>query len=204
MTTIDRLLVRDLPERYGITRSVVYQRLHALGIQPEKSGRRSYVSGRNLELLDQLDRHLKQGGLTDDFIDQLGGQTTTKHEPDNGQTDGAQPAARPANNDLQASDDLGERQAAAQSWLQETVAAAVSATLAHQLPPSDPVQDLETLQRIADRGWRLPTARIAAIIGRSPKTLARHQSLDHCGFTIRRAGKQGSQLLWEVLLTQNG
>ncbi|AFZ44221.1 hypothetical protein PCC7418_2058 [Halothece sp. PCC 7418] len=51
---IDRFPVKSLMERYSITRSVLYKRLKGLGIVPTKFGRQSYVTGKELTLLDQL------------------------------------------------------------------------------------------------------------------------------------------------------
>ena len=54
----ENFLTSDLPDRYGISKSVIYDRLKALHIKPYKQGNRSYISGVELALMDELDAHL--------------------------------------------------------------------------------------------------------------------------------------------------
>jgi hypothetical protein len=60
------------------------------------------------------------------------------------------------------------------------------------------LEDLETLQRIADNGWLIPTKRLAKIIDRAPSTLARKPEVSYCGFRLIRAQQEGNQSLWQV------
>jgi hypothetical protein len=62
----------------------------------------------------------------------------------------------------------------------------------------DSLEDLETLQRIADKGWLIPTKRLAQIIDRAPSTLARKPEVQYCGFRLVRAQQEGNQSLWKV------
>ncbi|MEH1825328.1 MAG: hypothetical protein V7L22_08150 [Nostoc sp.] len=50
MTKLDRVPVAQLPDKYGIVKSVIYDRINRLGIKPTKIGNKSYVSGEQLEL----------------------------------------------------------------------------------------------------------------------------------------------------------
>lgn len=59
-----------LPERYGIARSVVYTRLEALRIKPDRLGNKSYINTDHLALMDDLNAHLKAGGKTEEFVQQ--------------------------------------------------------------------------------------------------------------------------------------
>ena len=70
MTLLDRVPVAQLPDKYGIVKSVIYDWINRLGIKPTKIGNKSYVSGEQLELLDQLDAHMKAGGSMAHFADQ--------------------------------------------------------------------------------------------------------------------------------------
>ena len=60
---VDSVPVSTLPDRYGIGKTAIYDRLKALGISPEKRGRASYVSSSQMEQLDELDIRLKAGEL---------------------------------------------------------------------------------------------------------------------------------------------
>ena len=77
---------------------------------------------------------------------------------------------------------------------------AMSSTRAIALRASnkDSLEDLETLQRIADKGWLIPTKRLAEIIDRAPSTLARKPEVNYCGFRLIRAQQEGNQSLWRV------
>lgn len=59
-----------LQERYGVVKSVIYSRLYALGIKPQRRGHKSYISAEQLQLMDDLDAHLKAEGGTDEFVKQ--------------------------------------------------------------------------------------------------------------------------------------
>jgi DNA-binding transcriptional MerR regulator len=63
---------------------------------------------------------------------------------------------------------------------------------------ADPFFDLESLQRIAQNGWLLPTKRIATIINLSPATLIKLSSYLYQGFLIRRETRSGAGILWRV------
>jgi hypothetical protein len=71
-TGTDRVAVADLCGRYRISRSVLYSRINALKIEPEKLGNRSFVSSEQLALLDALRDHLKQGRSTAEFLEMKG------------------------------------------------------------------------------------------------------------------------------------
>lgn len=62
----------------------------------------------------------------------------------------------------------------------------------------DPLFDLELLQRISDRGWLLPTNRLAPILGISPKYLNSYKRYIYCGFTASQEVKAGNKFLWKI------
>ena len=59
--TIDSVPVSGLTDRYQIGRTALYDRLKALGIEPEKRGRSSHILNSQLDQTDQLDLRLKAG-----------------------------------------------------------------------------------------------------------------------------------------------
>lgn len=68
---IDLIPLAQLPSRYGIARSNLYTRLKDLKIESVKQGRKAFVSGDNLRLLDGLHAHLEKGGTTNEFIKEI-------------------------------------------------------------------------------------------------------------------------------------
>lgn len=64
---IDPFPVTALQDRYAIGKQAVYNRLEALDIKPFRQGNKSYVHATDVELLDQLHQHIKDGGKMDDF-----------------------------------------------------------------------------------------------------------------------------------------
>lgn len=68
--TTHKFPTNELHERYGIGRSVVYTRINALSIKPHRQGIKSYITDVQLQMMDDLNAHLKDGGRTDDFVRQ--------------------------------------------------------------------------------------------------------------------------------------
>lgn len=59
-----------LPGRYNLSKAVLYKRLNALNIKPFKSGKSSYITQRELQLMDDLHTHCKTGGNKEKFVQQ--------------------------------------------------------------------------------------------------------------------------------------
>jgi hypothetical protein len=211
-TQIDRYPVKELPGRYEINRSVLYSRLKALNIQPHPSGKQSYVTGEELDLLDKLHQHLQQGGITSEFVAQ---QTVTRQQQNKTQDDYQTKQSNFSNQKGLTQPDVQIRQSPDNTrqdgltgqlapspenlkLLIQEVAIETAAKMSQQKESADPLADLELLQRLADHGWLIPTSRLAAIVGLSPGTLSGRFEFSYCGFTIRKAGKQGNQTAWKV------
>jgi hypothetical protein len=211
-TQIDRYPVKELPGRYEINRSVLYSRLKALNIQPHPSGKQSYVTGEELDLLDKLHQHLQQGGITSEFVTQ---QTVTRQQQNKTQDDYQTKQSNFSNQKGLTQPDVQIRQSPDNTrqdgltgqlapspenlkLLIQEVAIETAAKMSQQKESADPLADLELLQRLADHGWLIPTSRLTAIVGLSPGTLSGRFEFSYCGFTIRKAGKQGNQTAWKV------
>jgi len=196
---IDRFPVKSLMERYNITRSVLYNRFKGLGIIPTKFGRQSYVTGEELALLDQLHEYIQAGGYITGFIREFKIEEETEALPSE------QPIERNGNhstatvkrngNQLATQNSLIESPEVLEKVIETTVSSTVKAIRASN---EDTLEDLETLQRIADNGWLIPTKRLAQIINRAPSTLARKPEVNYCGFRLIRAQQEGNQSLWQV------
>ena len=68
------LTTRQAAERYGCENnySTFHNRMAKLGIKPERRGRSSFLSSKQVELLDRLDFHLRSGGTFSNFVIETG------------------------------------------------------------------------------------------------------------------------------------
>lgn len=190
---IDRFPVKELPNRYNINRSVLYTRLEKLNIKTIKEKNKSFIDGESLKLLDDLNDHLKNGGKTNDFLDQT-----------NKQTDQTNRQTKPYNDrDLTSNTnktDIADRQSGQSEQLiipgifQEVI----NATLELAESRRTGLNDLRDLQEIADQNWFLPTGRLASIIGKSRSYFTGKNEVYYCGFKFEKIGKQGHEILWQV------
>jgi len=196
---IDRYPVKSLMERYNITRSVLYNRLKGLGIVPKKFGRQSYVTGEELVLLDQLHEYIQAGGYITGFIRdyQIDDSTESLPPEQDYERNGNKTTATYTKNgnNLATQPTIIESPDVLEKVIEATVSSTVKAIRASN---KDSLEDLETLQRIADKGWLIPTKRLAEIIDRAPSTLARKPEVNYCGFKLIRAQQEGNQSLWKV------
>lgn len=62
----------------------------------------------------------------------------------------------------------------------------------------DPLFDLEILQRISNNQWLLPAARIAPLLGLTPKYLNTMRTYEYCGFYLNKEAYCGGRSLWKV------
>ena len=176
-TTLDSLPVASLQERYGISRSVLYERINALQISSEKRGNKAYVNAEQIQLLDNLHAFLQNGGSTADFLASAGLSTLLSGD---------------------------ESALATQSALLDAQAlAALVVAIAQQVtPPSAapvaftyPLANLEALERAAEHGWLLSTSQLAPLLGL--KTLS-GQEINRYGFICTRVGRNGAESAWLV------
>ncbi|HEY9876819.1 MAG TPA: hypothetical protein V6D29_00125, partial [Leptolyngbyaceae cyanobacterium] len=60
-TYVDELPVAALPDRYGVARSQIYNRINALDIDTVRRGNKSFVTAGQLAQLDQLHTLINKG-----------------------------------------------------------------------------------------------------------------------------------------------
>ncbi|MFW6295846.1 MAG: hypothetical protein ACOC04_01515, partial [Halothece sp.] len=162
---IDRFPVKELPNRYNINRSVLYTRLEKLNIKTIKEKNKSFIDGESLKLLDNLNDHLKNGGKTNDFLDQTDKQTDKTDKPDKN--------TKPyENRDLISETNQTDKpdrqtQQTEQLIIPGIFKDVINATLDLAESRRTGLNDLRDLQEIADQQWFLPTGRLASIIGKS-------------------------------------
>ena len=220
-TSLDLIPVSQLPSRYSINRSVVYTRLKELKIKPQKIGKQSYINATELDLLDRLDKHLKNGGITSEFLAtnssvQNGNKTQSNPtrqiqdvSPDNSQTnrDDSIDSKNKTLNKLDPDRSQTHSQTLTpqtgqdlpiETIIQATIIQTLSAQLQQNNQTLSPLNELETLQKVLDNNWLLTNTKIAQIIGLLPKTISQNKQYSYCGFIFTKIGRQGKQSLWKI------
>ncbi|MEO0804263.1 MAG: hypothetical protein AAFY57_18620 [Cyanobacteria bacterium J06642_2] len=185
MTSSDSIPVKDLEERYDISRSVLYVRLKALAIATEKVGNRAYISPDQLQQLDDLHAHMGQGGTAAEFV--------KDHFPER---DDEPPAAR-----LNDAPDAATMGAMAQAL--EAFAPLVRAAIAPQPSPAtatNPLAYLDMLEKVRANRWLLGTRELAYLLGRNSDSIeSSGDRFEHRGFTFVRARPDADgQTQWQV------
>jgi hypothetical protein len=187
---LDRFPVKDLPQRYNITRSVIYNRLEKLGIKPTKDKNQSFIKPEQLKLLDQLDIHLKNGGTTSEFIDQTDNQTDTLDTMTEART-------KNIYSDQTDTLDIPDGQAR-QLVIPELIEQLVTVALETVETKRNGLNDLRDLEEIAANNWLIPTSRLAELLARSRSYFTGKKTINYCGFTLEKVGKQGNETLWKI------
>lgn len=178
------LPVADLPDRYGISRSQVYARLDALKRQdptlaPEKRGKKAYVSGDLLEMMDSLQVLLGQGDSLAEAVEKvLNVAPQTRPMRPVGQSDRTQDSAILPTGEMPS----------------ELVV--LARAIAGQQAEPDPLMKYRQLEEIAAHGWQLPTTELADLLGL--KSLS-GDTFERYGFRFVRCGRAGSQFTWKVV-----
>lgn len=67
-----------------------------------------------------------------------------------------------------------------------------------QASAEDPFYDLETLQRISDNNWLIPSARLAPLLKLTPKYLSTLKQYNYCGFIATKKVYAQGVALWKV------
>ncbi len=181
--------ISELLERYNLkSRKSFYSRLNGLGITLEKDVRgHGYATPEQVELLDQLDEHLKAGGTiasftpisTAEVVPVSSSQHTPQHTPVNTTVNTL--AEPPIDN--------------------RTLS--VLEAIASQIQPSSPLWYMDELKRAADEGWLLTTAEVRQLISVKPKTSKGEKVYKRGCWLFQKAGKIGSQTAWRVSKSVN-
>lgn len=189
-TEIDRFPVADLPDRYGIGRTALYERLNTLTIKPEKQGNKSYISGLQLQVLDDLDAHIKRGGVLSDFGERV-------HRTNGEQSEQLT---------VQSSSQLVP---SSQSGLSALIEGAVESLVGRLVPLFTSTQiskagmrlaHLRELEEAYEKRWLLSTSEIADLLGLSANTVRGYgDSFEEAGFVFTRVGNRSRrEIAWKI------
>ncbi len=186
--SVDLIPLSQLPSRYGIARSNLYNRLKDLKIESVKQGRKAFVSAADLQLLDKLHIHLEQGGNTSEFIKLQGNNYHLVNSP----------TAFP-----KVSHSL-ETVYPSEPTISLNPSALVSAieTVVKKFIPSSPsrLTYLRELEEAYQNQWLLSTSELADLLGLNQKTITNYgQEFSDAGFVFERAGiRKGGEIAWSI------
>jgi len=185
MTTSMDQPIAQLLTRYKITKPSLYTRMKGLGISTFKVGRKAYVKAEDIELLDQLDQHLYDGGTIADFVLSNEGSIESPQPLSEELTEASEPIP-----DMQSSGLLK-----ALPMLVNSLADAIAQRIT---PPVNPLAELEALEKAYEKKWILSTSMLSSLLKLNPKTLIRYKSFERYGFTFTRSGQVGAEIGWRV------
>jgi len=200
MTELDRVPVAQLPSKYGIVKSVLKDRINRLGIKPQKIGNKSYLSGEQLELLDQLDAHINAGGSMAEFADRHTSQSGSQSDEPKSELE----SLGQSGGKFSATELTGSQVGLIPQLIEGLVARLVPA-IVRQLPSSlliapDPVAYLRALEEAYRNGWLLSTSELAALLKLSRATVRGYgEQFSDAGFVFTRAGtRKRGEVAWEI------
>lgn len=184
-TELDRFPVSDLPERYGVGRTALYERMNTLSIKSQKQGTKSYISGEQLRGLDDLDLHLKVGGGLADFLQPV--QRTTSEQTEQLSELDSQ-AISPSQGAMMA------------SMIDGVIQSVISRVAPQPAQAGSRLAHLRELEEAYEKKWLLSTSELADLLGLSADTVRGYgEQFDEAGFKFSRAGTRSrGELAWQV------
>lgn len=175
--------IKDLQERYGLkTRQSIYDWIKAAKFELAKDDRgHAYATPEQIEVLDQLVEHLKQGGTLGSFTPVSSPEIYTSIDS---QIDTSKPSTV-----YQIVDTVNSEIDTPIVMLERLVGA-----IASNIQPRSPLWFHDELEKATKQGWILSTSEVESLIGIKPKGEIFHRG----GWEFVRAGKIGNQGAWKV------
>ena len=163
--------IADLMERYKLnSRQSLYARFKSLGLSLEKGERGKIdASPEQVELLDELDEHLKKGGSLKNFLPSVNSVVVGNLES------------------------VEDRVSTEQQMLEMLVGA-----IASNLQPRSPLWHHEELEKAAAGGWLLTSREVKELIGVKPKCGKGSDRFIRGCWSFVKAGKVGGAVGWRV------
>ncbi|BAZ86724.1 hypothetical protein [Dolichospermum compactum] len=179
--------IATLQGRYGLeSRQAVYDRINGLDIKPVERGK---ISPQQLDLLDKLDKHIREGGAIANFPIHPEVEVPALEKLDN-QLD-------ILDNQLDNSENLTAITVMAglvekmMGYIGNQRTACSSASLSH-------LAEYEELEKAVTHQWILSTAKVKELIGVTPRVGKDEMTFVWGSFTFTKAGKLGNQMGWLV------
>ena len=162
----------ELRDRYSLGKTAMADRLKYTAIKGKRTGNKSFVDGFQIEILDSLDRHLKQGLGMDTFHSPYANAEIVETEEEPKKKESSAIVPKPLIFDHQP----------------ETI----------DVDPYDTIDKLDKLltflDKASEKGWRLPTSTIKSIVGATPRS----PSWSRYGFDFKPSGTHGQETAWII------
>ena len=195
--------VKELTNRYKVSRQVVYKRMKHLGLEFIRGqDGKSLVDKSILQQLDSLDSHIKKHGEMKSYV------PITQVEVDSSNPDGTRDLAVSSNNEIDtvngkvnSSDqvDLINEVANLRSLL-EGLIGAIAMNAQEGLPgrkkPEDVLFIQDALYKAVERDYLLSGEQVKQILQR--RSLPSGDSFAAYGFRLIKKGWSGKQRLWQI------
>ena len=188
MMEVDLIPLSQLPSRYGIARSNLYNRLKDLRIDSVKQGRKAFVTAAQLQLLDDLHAHLEGGGTTNEFLKQI------DSEPHPVSTMTAEPLVHNSLGTPNYNEPIVSLQPS-------VLVGAIEAVVKRLIPTNrSRLNYLRELEEAYEKGWLLSTSEVADLLGLNHKTITNYgQEFTDAGFIFARVGtRKGGEIAWSI------
>ncbi|WP_310425705.1 hypothetical protein [Chamaesiphon sp. VAR_48_metabat_135_sub] len=190
---IDKYSVADLQSRFNLGKQAVYNRLETVGIKPTRVGRRSYITAAQLEPLDRLHAHIKQGRAISDF--QSSPQTEISPVDPDKTTQLLTSAEISLVDRLNKFTGLLENNL---EVLMKLIAGEVSPPHNSTIPTRSPLWYMSELERASVEGWLLTTDEVQQLLGVKPIPHKGTSTYQRGSFNFVKAGKIDGQTAWQV------
>ena len=176
---IELIKISTLQGRYGLeSRQAVYDRINGLDIKPVARGK---ISPQQLELLDKLDKHIRDGGAIADFPIQPEVEV---------------PALSKLDNQLDILDNQLDN--AENLTAINVMAGLVEKMMGYVGNRRSLLSEYEELEKAVAHKWTLSTAKVKELIGITPRVGKDEMTFVWGSFTFTKAGKLGNQMGWLV------
>lgn len=190
MMEVDLVPLSQLPSRYGIARSNLYNRLKDLKIESVKKGRKAFVTSVQLQLLDGLHTHLDNGGTTNEFLKRINSNSYLV----------ASSTAEISTLNSTATFDHDHSESTI-SLQPSVLVGAIEAVVKRLIPTGrSRLNYLRELEEAYQNGWLLSTSEIADLLGLNQKTITNYGTeFTDAGFIFARVGtRKGGEIAWSI------
>ena len=195
-----QLSVQELCSRYKIkSRKTLYSRINALEMTLAKDDRgRSYATSEQIELLDQLEEHLKDGGTLSNF-------TPVTHVEVQTTQDTTQQATQIATQ-IKTPENKGDAQIieTEKHIPQHNDLATLVQLLAGKIQPVSPLWYHWELERAEKVGLELTTSEVRELIGVKPVCRKGETTYSRGCWLFVKSGRIGNQTAWRVMKDEEG
>jgi hypothetical protein len=184
------MFVKELLDRYSLSsRKSLYSRLEAADIKlPKDDDGKAYATEEMLQQLDDLDKHIKNGGTLKNYtpvtsvathLEAIKNETLPDHTIQTTHLTTQQTTQISREELLDIIEVLGT-------------------AIATRLPPIDPIAYNASLEQAQANNWILSTSEVKQLIGVKPSCPYNENIFIRGCWAFTKAGKVGSQIGWKV------